>query len=72
MIDEGRPTVFAQALIMTEIGLSDFLDWAQTIVAPLGGDVWDAGHAHAGIDRADHVEIGQMIVNDNGRLRALT
>jgi hypothetical protein len=70
-IDEGGPTVFIQAAIMTEVDSSDFFDWVQKIVEPLGGDVAEAGHAHAGIDRADYVTLDQMIANNNMKLRAI-
>ena len=71
MIDEGGPTVFILATGFTEHSLATFFDWMQTTVAPLGGDVWDAGHAHADISGADHVEIDQMTANNNRKLRAL-
>ena len=71
MIDEGGPTVFILATGFTEHSLGTFFDWMQTIVAPLGGDVWDAGYAHADISGADHVAIDQMTANDNRRLRAI-
>jgi hypothetical protein len=71
MIDKARPTVFILATGFSEHSLGTFFDWVQTIVAPLGGDVWDAGHARADIAGADHVEIDQMTANDNQRLRAI-
>jgi hypothetical protein len=71
MIDDGELTIFVRATGFTEHSLATFFDWMQTIVAPLGGDVWDAGHAHADIAGADHVEIDQMTANDNRKLRAI-
>jgi hypothetical protein len=81
MIDEGGPTVFIRATGFTEhslthaaaavIGGPTFFDWMQTIVEPLGGDVWGAGDAHADISGADPVEIDQMTANNNRKLRAI-
>ena len=71
MIDEGGPTVFIRATGFSEHSLATLFDWMQTIVAPLGGDVWDAGHTRADIAGADHVEMAQMTANDNRKLRAI-
>ena len=71
MIDDGEPTVFARVAAMTELDPSSFFHWVQKIIEPFGGDTQEAGHAHADIDRADPVEIDEMTVNDNRRLRAV-
>ena len=69
MIDEGGPTVFILATVFTEHDGSTIHGWVQKIVEPLGGDVWEAGYADAGIDAADHVTMRKMITNDNAYLR---
>jgi hypothetical protein len=69
MIDDGEPTVFARVAAMTELDQSNFFHWVQKIIEPFGGDTQEAGHAHADIDRVDPVEIDEMTVNDNRRLR---
>jgi hypothetical protein len=70
-IDEGGPTVFIRATVFTEHDDSTFHSWVQAIVEPLGGDVWEAGHAYAGIDGADDVTMDRMRANDNVRLRLI-
>jgi hypothetical protein len=72
MIDDGGPTIFIRATGFTEHSLATFFGWMQTIVEPLGGDVWDADHARADISGADHVEIDQMTANNNRKVRAIT
>jgi hypothetical protein len=42
-IDEAGPTIFVRGWITTDIAEDRFLDWAQTIVDPLGGDTIEAG-----------------------------
>jgi hypothetical protein len=44
-IDECGPTIFVRGWITTTIAENDFLDWAQSIVDPLGGDTIEAGLA---------------------------
>jgi hypothetical protein len=44
-IDEYGPTVFIRARITTEIDEDHFLDWAQNLIEPLGGDTMEAGLA---------------------------
>jgi hypothetical protein len=44
-IDEAGPTVFLRVRITTEVDEHHFLDWLQSIVEPVGGDVVEAGLA---------------------------
>jgi hypothetical protein len=58
MIDEAGPTVFIRAVVISEHDDSTFHNWVQKIVEPLGGDVWEAGHA-------DQVTMDMIRANDN-------
>ena len=58
MIDEGGPTVFIRAVVITEHDDSTFFEWVQAIVEPLGGDVTEAGFE-------DQVTMDMIRANDN-------
>jgi hypothetical protein len=42
-IDPYGPTIWIDARVTTDVGEDRFLDWAQEVVGPLGGDVIEAG-----------------------------
>ena len=44
-IDDYGPAVWINARTLSELDDFSFLDWVQTIVEPLGGDVVEAGLA---------------------------
>ena len=44
-IDDYSPAVWVNARTLSELDDFSFLDWVQTIVEPLGGDVVEAGLA---------------------------
>jgi hypothetical protein len=44
-IDDYGPAVWVKAWTLSELDASGFLRWVQTIVAPVGGDVSEAGPA---------------------------
>jgi len=45
MIDDYGPAVWINARTHSELDDSSFLDWVQSIVAPVGGEVLEAGLA---------------------------
>jgi hypothetical protein len=45
LIDDYGPAVWVNAGTLSELDASGFLRWVQTIVAPVGGDVSEAGPA---------------------------
>ncbi|MGY8663136.1 hypothetical protein Q3C01_12300 [Bradyrhizobium sp. UFLA05-109] len=44
-IDDSGPAVWVKARTLSELDSASFLHWMQSIVAPLGGDVSEAGPA---------------------------
>ena len=71
MVDPASPAVFTRITGFTELDQRSFFHWMQTIVERHGATSREAGYADADIDGADLVEIEQMTVNDNQRLRAI-
>jgi hypothetical protein len=43
LVDPEGPTVFVRARTVTELDMSTFFDWAQSIIEPLQGWLHEAG-----------------------------